>query len=142
MKKNGALALAIVALCATGLSIAALAGPSADTDGDGVFDVLDNCSARANPPPTQDCDTDDDGYGNFCDGDFNNDYVVNATDFTVRFLPDFKAGTDKAPVDGTDMNCNGVVAATDYIPHFLPQFKQGKPGPSGLHCAGTIPCDL
>jgi hypothetical protein len=139
--RNGALAGVLAALCAAGLAIAAFAGPATDTDGDGVFDVVDNCLARKNPPPS-DCDTDNDGYGNYCDGDFNNDKAVNATDFTARFLPDFKAGTDKVPIDGTDMNCNGVVSATDYIPHFLPQFKQGKPGPSGLFCAGTVPCDL
>lgn len=111
-----------------------------DTDGDGVYDVLDNCRTIPNAG-SLDCDTDDDGYGNVCDGDFNNDFVVNAVDFTTRFLPDFKAGTDKAPFDGTNMTC-GQSQSFGFTQRFLPQFKQGKPGPSGLHCAGTIPCDL
>jgi hypothetical protein len=139
--RSGTLAIAIIALWAGGLSLAAMAGPSADTDGDGVFNVLDNCSLRANPPPN-DCDTDDDGYGNYCDADFNQNNAVSATDFVTRFLPDFKAGQDKAPLDGTDMNCNGTVTATDFTQYFLPHFKSGKSGPSGLHCAGTVPCDL
>jgi hypothetical protein len=140
--KTGLTAAGIALLCVIGLAFASFAGPSADGDGDGVFNVLDNCSARANGPPN-DCDTDDDGYGNYCDGDFNQSNTTTATDFSARFLPDFKAGSDKAPLDGTDMNCTGgTVTATDFSQFFLPNFKSGKPGPSGLHCAGTIPCDL
>jgi hypothetical protein len=40
------------------------------------------------------------------------------------------------------MDCNGLVSAADFGGSFLPQFKAGKPGPSSLACAGTIPCDL
>jgi hypothetical protein len=49
------------------------------------------------------------GYGNRCDGDYDNNELVTAADFGGSFLP---------------------------------QFKAGKPGPSALSCAGTIPCDL
>ncbi|MEO8224209.1 MAG: thrombospondin type 3 repeat-containing protein, partial [Gammaproteobacteria bacterium] len=55
-------------------SFAPLLG-SGDTDGDGVADVLDNCTLVANP--TQ-CDSDGDGYGNACDGDLNNNSFTNA----------------------------------------------------------------
>jgi len=137
--KSGLIAAGIALVCVTGLAFASFAGPSADNDGDGVFNVLDNCSTRANAAPL-DCDTDNDGYGNLCDGDFNQSNATDATDFSVSFLPDFKKGTDAGK--GTDMNCSGVVDATDFSTGFLPQFKTGKPGPSGLHCAGTIPCDL
>jgi hypothetical protein len=41
-----------------------------------------------NPPPL-DCDTDYDGFGNLCDGDFNNDAYVDASDF-VFFEHDFQ----------------------------------------------------
>jgi len=139
--KTGLTAAGIALLCVIGLAFASFAGPSADGDGDGVFNVLDNCSTIPNAGAL-DCDTDDDGYGNFCDGDFNQSNSTNATDFSTRFLPDFKAGVDKAPIDGTDMNCSGGVNASDFSTRFLPNFKLGKPGPSGLHCAGTIPCDL
>lgn len=126
-------------LIAVGLSVASVAGPAVDTDGDGIFNVLDNCSSLANKAP-QDCDTDNDGYGNRCDGDYNNDKVVTAADFGTFFLPDFKKGKDSGK--GTDSNCDNVVTAADFGGGFLPQFKAGKPGPSGLFCAGTIPCDL
>lgn len=139
--KIGLTAAGIALLCVIGLAFASFAGPSTDTDGDGVFNVLDNCSSLKNAPPL-DCDTDDDGYGNRCDGDFDQSKTVNATDFSVRFLPDFKAGKDNAPVDGTDMDCSSTINATDFSGFFLPQFKLGKPGPSGLFCAGTVPCDL
>lgn len=141
--KSGLTAAGIALLCVTGMAFASFAGPSADNDGDGVFNVLDNCSTISNKAPT-DCDTDNDGYGNVCDGDFNQTNTVNATDFSGIFLPDFKTGKDAGK--GTDMNCTapsgGAVNATDFGSFFLPQFKKGKPGPSGLHCAGTIPCDL
>jgi hypothetical protein len=40
------------------------------------------------------------------------------------------------------MNCNGTVTSADFGNGFLPSFKAGKPGPSGLSCAGRVPCDL
>jgi hypothetical protein len=135
--KTGLMAAGIALLCAMGLAFASFAGPSVDTDGDTVFDVLDNCRLQANKAPG-DCDQDNDGYGNLCDGDYDNNKVTNATDFG-KFVPDFKKGLDSGI--GTDMDCNGVVNATDFG-KFVTQFKAGKPGPSGLYCAGTIPCDL
>ena len=137
--KTGLMAGGIALLATLGLSFAAFAGPSVDTDGDGVYDVLDNCVTVQNASPA-DCDTDNDGYGNRCDGDFDNNKLVTATDFGVSFLPDFKKGKDSGK--GTDMDCNGLVTAADFGGSFLPQFKRGKPGPSLLSCAGTIPCDL
>lgn len=137
--KTGLMAAGISLLCVTGIAFASFAGPAQDNDGDGVFNVLDNCSTIANAGALG-CDTDDDGYGNVCDGDFDQSNTVNANDFSVKFLPDFKKGVDSGI--GTDMDCSGAVNANDFSVRFLPQFKSGKPGPSGLHCAGTIPCDL
>jgi hypothetical protein len=113
-----------------------------DSDGDEIADAVDNCVSLPNAPPLS-CDTDKDGYGNACDGDFDQSFAVNATDFSARFLPDFKVGTDAAPIDGTDMNCSGTVDATDFSSYFLPQFLAPPgtaPGPSGLSCAGAVPC--
>jgi hypothetical protein len=101
------------------------------------MDARDNCKLVSNP--TQ-CDADHDGYGNRCDGDFDNNKLVTAADFGLTFLPDFKKGKDGGK--GTDMDCNGLVTAGDFGTGFLPQFKAGKPGPSSLYCAGTIPCEL
>ena len=127
--------LAIFALVV--LPLTAAAGPAQDSDGDGVFDALDNCVNFANASP-QDCDTDGDGYGNACDGDFDNGGTTNAGDFSNNFLPDFTAGTDSG--SGTDMDCGGTVNAGDFSNNFLPNFTQGSPGPSGLSCAGTVTC--
>jgi hypothetical protein len=115
------------------------AGGGGDADGDGYVVSEDNCTLI--PNPTQ-CDTDIDGFGNHCDGDFDNNGAVGAVDYSTKFVPDFKKGFDAPPLDGTDMDCNGAVNAIDFNTRFVPQFKAGKPGPSGLSCAGTVPCDL
>jgi hypothetical protein len=133
-----AVGLAFATLFALVLATAMFAGPATDTDGDGVFDVVDSCRTRPNAAPI-DCDTDQDGYGNICDGDFDNNLAISAIDYATKFVPSFKTGVD--PGIGTDMDCNGVVNALDFG-RFVPVFKTGKPGPSGLFCAGTVPCDL
>ena len=115
----------------------AIAGPATDTDGDGTFDVLDICSTVATVPSPCGDDTDGDGYGNGCDGDFNNDGVVNAVDSGI-YLPSLSTGVPDA-VTGTDLNCDGVVNAVD-SGIYLGQLGAGVPGPSGLSCAGTVPC--
>lgn len=140
--KTGLMAGGIALLATLGFSFMAFAGPAEDNDGDGVFNVLDNCSDKMNGPPN-DCDTDDDGYGNYCDGDFDNDQNVLSNDFTDIFTPDFSIyGVDTAGT-GTDMDCDGFVLSTDFTDYFTPQFSlYGIPGPSGLHCAGNVPCDL
>ena len=51
-----------------------------DSDSDGIFDDSDNC--RFVPNANQ-RDTDSDGFGNICDGDFNNDGAVNAIDLGI-----------------------------------------------------------
>jgi len=92
-----------------------------DTDGDGIYDDRDNCTLKRNPDQR---DTDSDGYGNYCDADFNNDRIVNAIDlalFRQGFLSD-------DPL--RDINSDGIVNAVD-----LALFKKlflRPPGPSGL----------
>ena len=92
-----------------------------DTDGDGVDDNSDNCIGAANPGQQ---DTDGDGFGNWCDADFNNDGRVNFADL-AEFRSKF-GGTDaEANLDGI-----GPVNFAD-----LARFKAlfGKPpGPSAL----------
>ena len=76
-----------------------------------------------------------DGYGNPCDGDFNQDFAINATDFGMFFVPAFK-GLDPAPwPQGIDMDCNGFVSATDFGMFFVPKFKNL---PAGIQQARSV----
>jgi len=141
--KTGLISGGIALIATLGISTAVFAGMSDDSDTDGIYDVLDNCSAVFQDTSMgQDCDTDDDGYGNMCDGDFNNDNAVDSADFSAYWFPDFSGpGTDSG--FGTDMNCDTAVDSADFSSYWFPQFSgAGVPGASGLHCAGTVPCDL
>ena len=123
----------------TAFPLLALAGPAADSDGDGVANIIDNCSSIPNAG-TAGCDSDLDGYGNLCDGDFNNDLSVDGADFSPTFLSDFAGGTmslnGNGDPNGSDMNCDAAVDGADFNPPFIDQFIAGTPGPSGLACAG------
>lgn len=75
-----------------------------DADSDLVPDSADNCTTMAN---AFQIDTDNDGHGNLCDPDFNQDCVVNAIDLgymrSVYFTNDSLA----------DLNNDGGVNVTD-----------------------------
>ncbi len=90
-----------------------------DTDADGVPDNDDNCTAVANP---QQRDTDGDGYGNYCDPDFNNDLVVNFVD-----LGYFKANFKTADPDA-DLTGDGLANFDDL--QILRELLFRPPGPS------------
>lgn len=139
--KTGLISGGIALIATLGISALALAGPAADHDGDGLFDVLDNCSVDYQDTSIgQDCDTDDDGYGNYCDGDFDNGGTTDSGDFVIFFGDFSTTGTDSG--SGTDMDCGTTVDSGDFV-LFFPQFSvTGIPGPSGLFCAGTVPCNL
>ena len=115
---------AMLATILTRIAAKANANPDAclpDSDGDGVADLHDNCTAVSNANQR---DTNGDGYGNRCDADLNNDGFVNAADLAL-FKKSFGTANSDADFDG-----NGFVNAAD-----LASFKSlfGKtPGPSGL----------
>ncbi|MFK8029814.1 MAG: peroxidase family protein [Gammaproteobacteria bacterium] len=93
-----------------------------DSDGDGVEDIRDNCLAHANELQI---DADNDGFGNRCDTDINNDGRTNFGDlaiFSSHYL-------QEVPV--SDFNSDGVVNGVD-LTIFRDQFLQ-QVGPSGLH---------
>jgi hypothetical protein len=92
-----------------------------DLDADDVTLACDNCPEVPNRDQR---DSDDDGVGNTCDCDFNNDGYCNSDDANV-FLADYQAGDDAG--DGTDMNGDGVVNADDFT-LFQPLFAAGAPG--------------
>ena len=91
-----------------------------DTDGDGVADASDNCTLVTNPDQR---DTDNDGFGNICDGDFNNDGITNFLDLGQMKSVFFSASPDE------DLNGDGAVNFVDLsvlkLNFFMP------PGPAG-----------
>ncbi len=97
-------------------------GPVAlDSDNDGIQDIADNCTLIANPGQEE---SDGDIYGDACDGDFNNDGVVNFGDVVKALGYVGQSG----PL--ADFDQNGTVDFAD-ISHLLGLMN--KPvGPSGL----------
>lgn len=93
----------------------------ADEDQDGVPDDADNCIAA---PNADQIDTDDDGFGNACDADFDNNCVVNFVDLGVLRSAFFSAN----PL--TDLNNDGVTNFVDL--GILRSAFFAPPGPSGL----------
>lgn len=106
-----------------------------DSDADGIDDIADNCITPTAVNANQ-CDADGDGYGNWCDPDYDNDGGVTPADFGV-FLVALQSGTPGSPPI-EDHTCDGSVSPEDFG-RFLAHYG-GSPGPSGLSCAGTSPC--
>jgi hypothetical protein len=103
-----------------------LAGPATaqallDTDKDGVPDVLDNCTLAANPGQA---DGDNDGFGNACDADVNNDGKVDEQDLKI-----LQANLGQKGALG-DLNGDGIVDERDLA--ILRAALGGRPGPTGL----------
>lgn len=94
-----------------------------DSDVDGVPNVLDNCILVANPSQL---DSDDDGYGNRCDGDLNNSRgLVNSVDLNLFRQ---RLGTVNALAD-----LDGIGGLVNSVDLFIFRSLLGKPpGPSGL----------
>lgn len=124
----------LTGLLSVGFAMTASAGAVVDTDGDLVPDQFDNCSEDDNGPnnTSNQIDANLDGYGNICDADYNNDGTINGGDFGA-FVGAFN--TLNATVD---LNGDGVVNGGDFA-GFVGMFNTPV-GPSGLACAGTIPC--
>ena len=90
-----------------------------DSDGDGLADDVDNCTAVAN---ADQIDTDADGYGNLCDPDLNNDCIVNVVDLGL-FRTVFFSGNPDA-----DFNSDTVVNVVDLS--VLRAYSYLPPGPA------------
>ena len=112
-----------------------------DEDGDGVAIDEDNCSDVANLDQR---DTDSDGFGNECDADYDNNGVVGLSDFNILRGQFGKKSCDSfAPCDldfNADVDCDGsdTIGTLDF--NCLRNQFGGPPGPSGLACAGNVPC--
>jgi hypothetical protein len=105
-------------------------GADPDSDGDGIADAVDNCQTLPNNTGAgAQCDSDNDGYGNRCDGDLNNNSFTNAFD-TALFRQQLGQPSVGPTYNPADLNCNGFVNAFD-----TPIFRSLlglPPGPSGL----------
>ena len=92
-----------------------------DSDGDLVGDVCDNCVEVVNPDQRDTNSDEDDNtfldgiqhYGNICDGDFDNNGIVEIRDF-ILWRP--FAGQQTNPTnEDMDMNGNGAIWTDDFI---------------------------
>jgi len=98
-----------------------------DTDGDGIPDSRDNCTMLKNPDQK---DSDGDGYGDACDGDANNDGIVNSIDIAAVRGAFGIRGANRA-----DLNGDGVVNSLDLA--IARRLIGTRPGPSALHPASV-----
>lgn len=106
-----------------------------DQDGDLVIDVEDNCETVANADQR---DTNQDGYGNLCDADYDDDDTVGGGDF-VAMIAAYGSSSGGGSYDpDIDSNGDGTIGGVDFS-RMLGSFGTA-PGPSGLACAGTVPC--
>ncbi len=106
-----------------------------DSDNDGFTDGVDNCTLVAIPSQL---DSDGDGYGNICDGDINNSGTVTTADFGLLRSVLGQPASFSPAAAAADMNGSGTVTTADFG---LLRARLGTtPGPSGLACAGTVPC--
>lgn len=93
-----------------------------DSDGDGIPDSADNC--RLDPNPAQ-VDADLDGFGNLCDGDFDNDGLTNFAD--LAFFRSVFLTSDAV----ADLDSNGSVNFADLAVLRALFFQPPGPGASG-----------
>lgn len=98
-----------------------------DTDGDGVPDNNDNCTLIANPDQT---DTDNDGFGNRCDADLNNNGIINFEDLMILELTFFTNPASPGWNPHADFNGDNVINFLDLA--VMSETFFGSPGPSGI----------
>ena len=125
----------LLSACAlsVGFALASEAGlfHEEDADSDGIVDDGDNCLGLVNPNQRDD---DEDGYGNLCDADINQDCITGAVDLATVFAA-FGTSAPWTPknLGARDVNEDNNVGAADLASVFA---KFGNPpGPSGKSCA-------
>jgi arylsulfatase A-like enzyme len=112
-----------------------------DRDRDGVVDVEDSCIGEPNSSVSganDQLDVDGDGFGNLCDGDFDDDGVVGFGDFeAMKRAFGSPAGDPDYDLE-VDLTGDGLVAWDDLMP-FVRMWGR-RPGPSGIACGGALDC--
>ncbi|MGE4606321.1 MAG: hypothetical protein AAEJ52_06230, partial [Myxococcota bacterium] len=94
--------------------------PVGDADNDGVANGEDGCVFVSDPLQR---DGDEDGFGTACDADYDNNGIVEITDFS-RFATAFGSTDETFDHDG-----DGVVGYRDF--GFFSAHFERPPGPSG-----------
>jgi len=103
---------------------------TADTDGDGIPDACDRCIGTPDPSQT---DADQDGFGDACDGDYDQDGLVTAADDSDGFQLCLGQNVVLNPACyDRDFNGDGIVSPNDRAAGFAALLALGKPGPSAL----------
>jgi len=108
-----------------------------DQDGDSIIDEFDNCTLDFNLLQR---DTDGDGCGNICDGDYDQDGISSGSDFLI-FRGAFQAETPGNPGfnEDADSDGDGFVGGMDFLA-FRRQFTDVYPGPSVRTDRDPIAC--
>lgn len=100
-----------------------------DTDHDGIPDICDRCLGKPDPLQT---DQDQDGYGDRCDGDYDQDGLVGPPDLPLFETCLGEIITASPSCYDRDFDGDGVVTDIDRDSFFYPLLESGKPGPSAL----------
>lgn len=98
-----------------------------DTDADRVRDFMDNCTLD---PNSNQLDTNQDGFGNICDADLDNDLVINFIDLGILKAAMFSTPSDTNWNPHADLNGDNAVNFIDL--GLMKFFFFGEPGPSGI----------
>ena len=106
-----------------------------DGDSDGIADGEDDCAVV---PDTLQLDSDHDGYGNACDADYDDNGTVGLSDFLAFGQAFGKTSASPAWNPEIDANGDGKIGMADFLA--LGAAFGNPPGPSGLACAGSVPC--
>lgn len=89
-----------------------------DIDGDSIINTADNCSEKSN---YNQLDSDNDGFGNVCDADYDNNNIVDNNDFSIFVIK----LTQNDPA--ADLNGDGSVGFLDLMA--FSSFHGSSPGP-------------
>ncbi len=136
MKLRAMIALASAALLTMVLAFGSVAGTgpcATDADSDGVCDSdgSDNCLGTSNAAQRDD---DEDGYGNICDADVDQNCVAGGSDVSAAFANLGQAAPWTPKQTGAfDVDENGTVGGSD-VSSIFGQLGQA-PGPSSRSCA-------
>ena len=107
-----------------------------DSDADGVPRAVDNCTEEKN---RLQIDSDLDGFGNVCDADYDGSGRVMLHDvILLRRAIHSKVG-DPAYSPELDRDSDGLINLVEF--NYLRGRYGSVPGPSGLACAGSVPCE-